>query len=87
MRDFSDEERKKVIGDFDATKPEEVKEMISHLIQNLRRYYDEAILKGKKEGKLDGKLEGKLEMAKNLLMMGLVVKRIDHAIRNGFIHF
>jgi hypothetical protein len=54
-------------------KPGEEKTMISNMGRNLQRYYDEAILKGRKEGKLEGrlegKLEGKLETAKRLLGM------------------
>jgi predicted transposase/invertase (TIGR01784 family) len=60
-RNFSKEAQEKLIGDFDTTKPEEVKTMISHLEQNLKRYYNEALLAGKKEGKLEGFCEGKLK--------------------------
>jgi hypothetical protein len=57
--------------------------MISYLNGNLKRYYNEAILKGKlegiKEGKLRGKLEGKLETAKRLLDMKLDADLIAEA--------
>ena len=35
MRELTDEEKKKLIGDIDVTKPEEGKKMISYLIFNL----------------------------------------------------
>jgi predicted transposase YdaD len=67
MRDFSDAEKKKLIGDIDVTKPEEGKKMISYLNENLRRYYDEAEKKGK------------LEVAKNLLLMKMDVDTVAKA--------
>jgi predicted transposase/invertase (TIGR01784 family) len=71
MRDFPKEMREKLINEIDISKPEEVRTMISHLEQNFKRYYNEALLAGKKEGKLEGKIEGKIETAQNMLRMKL----------------
>jgi predicted transposase/invertase (TIGR01784 family) len=66
-RDFPREMREKLINEIDITKPEEVRTMISHLEQNFKRYYNEALLAGKKEGLK----EGKIETAKNMLRLKL----------------
>jgi predicted transposase/invertase (TIGR01784 family) len=61
-------------------KPGEEETMISNMGRNLQRYYyDEAILKGRKEGKLEGRLEGRLETAKRLLGMKFDDKLVTEA--------
>jgi hypothetical protein len=65
-------------------KPGEEKTMISNMGRNLQRYYDEAILKGKregikegiKEGELFGKREEKIATAKNMLQLKMDVNLI-----------
>jgi hypothetical protein len=60
-REFPAEMREKLIGDININKPEEVRTMISHMEQNLKRYYNEALLAGEKKGREKGKLEGRLQ--------------------------
>jgi hypothetical protein len=74
---FSDEERKKLIGNIDVTKPREVKKMISYLNENLKRYYNEAILKGKREGIKEGELTGVYKTARRMLARGVAVEVIS----------
>jgi hypothetical protein len=52
-----EELRKELLEIKRHTKPGEEKNVISNMGRNLQRYYDEAILKGRREGKLEGKLE------------------------------
>jgi predicted transposase/invertase (TIGR01784 family) len=48
--------------------------MISNMGRNLQRYYDEAILKGRKEGKKEGKLETALSLLRMKLNADLVAE-------------
>ena len=54
--------------------------MISNMGRNLRRYYDEAILKGKKEGIREGVREGiregEMKTARRMLARGVAVEVI-----------
>ncbi|MGD8401297.1 MAG: Rpn family recombination-promoting nuclease/putative transposase [Bacillota bacterium] len=82
IRNFPEEQREKLLKEFDTTKPEGVKTMITHLGQNFKRYFNEAEKKGEIKGILKGKREVEektIRMAQNLLAMGIAVETVAKA--------
>jgi predicted transposase YdaD len=63
-----------LLKEFDTTKPEGVKTMITHLEQNFKRYFEEAEKRGEK------KVEEKaIRIAQNFLAMGIAVEAVAKA--------
>jgi predicted transposase/invertase (TIGR01784 family) len=53
-------------------KPGEERNMISNMGRNLQRYYDEALLKGKKEGIAEGEMKTALRMLARGVAVGII---------------
>jgi predicted transposase/invertase (TIGR01784 family) len=75
-----EELRKELLEIKRNARPGEEKNMISNMGRNLQRYYDEAILKGKKEGVREGIREGiregEMKTARRMLARGVAVELI-----------
>jgi predicted transposase/invertase (TIGR01784 family) len=72
IRNFPEGQREKLLKEFDTTKPEGVRIMITHLEQNFKRYFNEAEKKGEIKGILKGKREGILEGEKRGEKKGVI---------------